>query len=292
MADSSFKAINWYPGHMAKTMRLIDSSIKNIDVVIEILDARIPFSSKNPMLAKIAESKPRLLVLNKADLADKSVTSSWVAVYKRGGYDVIEISAKDKKAADSVVEAAKSCFAKNMSAFSQKTAERAKPRAMVVGIPNVGKSTLINSISNSSKAKVEDRPGVTRGPQWISLKEIELLDMPGVLWKKLENQDGALKLAFTGAIKDDILDKTDLASWLLEYIRKVYPQRLCERFKIDCDISDIPRFELLELVARNRGMLLRKGECDMERAAACVLDEVRGNKLGLISYEEPSDYGL
>ncbi|MEG0912973.1 MAG: ribosome biogenesis GTPase YlqF [Oscillospiraceae bacterium] len=289
---SEISSIHWFPGHMMKTLRLIEADIKNVDAVAELIDARIPFSSKNPELARLTDTKPRILLLNKCDLADDKKTKLWLDYYGSQGYGAIEIQSKEKKYGARCISSIKSILETWQIASGKKNLT-SKPRVMVVGIPNVGKSTFINMIAGTSRAKAEDRPGVTRGKQWISLDEIELLDMPGVLWKKLENQEGALKLAFTGAIKDDILNKEEIAICLLEALKKEgYQKPLFDRFKLTDDQLTKSGIALLEQVGRNRGMLILHGQPDVERAAITVLDELRSGKLGRITFEEPSEYGF
>lgn len=261
---------------MTKTFRMIAAEIKNVDVIIELLDARIPKASKNPELARTASGKPRLLVLNKSDLADDALTARWSEYYRKNGYGVIAVSSTDRKKAQKCIDAA-----------CELVPKRAKPRAMVVGVPNVGKSTFINALAGRAVAKAEDRPGVTRGKQWISLERLELLDVPGVLWKKLENQNDALKLAFTGAIKDGILDIEEIALCLLDFLKTEYSTKLAERYRLSQEQIETDSWELLNSIAKNRGMLLSKGEYDTERAAVCVLDELRAGKLGRITFEAP-----
>lgn len=273
---------------MTKTMRLIESDIKKVDMVIELLDARIPHSSKNPELARLSEGKPRLLLLNKCDLADDAVTEQWSRYYREQGYGIVRLSSKDRKQALRCVDEAKRLMSERLQGLAERGMKGAKIRAMVVGIPNVGKSTFINSISGRAPTKAADRPGVTRGKQWVSLPEIELLDMPGVLWPKLEDQNSALLLAFTGAIKDDVLDTEEVAALLLERLCRRYPGAVSARLKFsESDCAEKQGWELLELAARKRGMLISGGEPDTVRAAMMVLDELRGGKFGRITFEEP-----
>lgn len=283
--------IQWFPGHMTKTLRLIEKELPNVDMVMELLDARIPFASKNPELARLTQTKPRLLLLNKSDLAQPDATQRWMDVYTAQGYGALAISSKDKKTAARCVQAAKSLMAEKIDARARRGMVGTKLRCMVVGIPNVGKSTFINCMAGGAPTKVEDRPGVTRGKQWISLKEIELLDMPGVLWPKFEDQRTAQLLAFTGAIKDDILDITDIAAALLETLKKHDEPQLRARYKLEGELPQ-NNYELLELIAKKRGMLLGKGEYDLYRAATMLLDELRAGKLGRVTLEEPPDDGL
>lgn len=281
--------IQWFPGHMMKTLRMIEASLKEVDVIIELLDARIPASSKNPELAELTSRKPRLLLLNKNDLADAGATARWIAYYKNNGYGAVAVSSKEQKLRKLCVEACSSLVKEKLERQSERGAVKTKLRAMVVGIPNVGKSTFINNISGKASTKTEDRPGVTRGKQWISLPEIELLDMPGVLWRKFEDMNSALKLSFTGAIKDDVLDVEEIACCLLGELKDRYFIRLAERYKLTKEEMPEKNYELLELIAKKRGMLISKGEYDTLRAANMLLDELRGGKLGRITFEEPNE---
>lgn len=281
--------IQWFPGHMMKTLRMIEASLKEVDVIIELLDARIPASSKNPELAELTSRKPRLLLLNKSDLADAGATARWIAYYKNNGYGAVAVSSKEQKLRKLCVEACSSLVKEKLERQSERGAVKTKLRAMVVGIPNVGKSTFINNISGKASTKTEDRPGVTRGKQWISLPEIELLDMPGVLWRKFEDMNSALKLSFTGAIKDDVLDVEEIACCLLGELKDRYFIRLAERYKLTKEEMPEKNYELLEQIAKKRGMLISKGEYDTLRAANMLLDELRGGKLGRITFEEPNE---
>ena len=278
--------IQWFPGHMTKTFRLIEKELRNVDIIIELLDARIPRSSKNPQLAGLISGKPCLLLINKSDLAAPNATAQWIDYYKYGCYGAIAISSKDRKSGQKCIEAAKNVLKDKLASQAKKGMRDIRIRAMVVGIPNVGKSTFINCIAGSARARAEDRPGVTRGKQWISLKEMELLDMPGLLWPKFEDQHTARLLAFTGAIKDNVLDVVDIAASLLDLLKQNYPDALRERYKITEAFPDTS-YDLLELIAKKRGMLLSKNEYDLERAAAMLLDELRAGKLGRITFELP-----
>ena len=271
--------IHWFPGHMTKAFRLIEREIKNVDAVIELLDARVPLASKNPELARATAKKPRIVALNKSDLADERATKAFLNYYREHGYGACAISSKDKKSARRAIDEA-------LGVISSRRRSAGKPVIMVVGIPNVGKSTFINSLAGSARARVEDRPGVTLGKQMISLPEADLVDMPGVLWKKLEDQRAALFLAFTGAIRDGVLDSEEIACCLLERLSKASPTALCERYKLADEDLALGGYDMLEAVARGRGMLKSGGVADTERAAASVLDELRAGKLGRITFEE------
>lgn len=281
-------SIQWFPGHMAKTRRLIQSNLSLVDGVVEILDARIPMSSRNPEMDKLVRNKPKMLLLNKSDMADDEATSRWTSFYKTKGFTVLKADCKSGNGLKNFLPAVKNGMLKElMDRRREKGIEGAPLRLMIVGIPNVGKSSFINRMSKSKKAKVEDRPGVTRSKQWIKFGEnVEMLDMPGVLWPKFEDQDAARKLAFTGAVKDDILDVEALASFLLENLAANCPGAIAGRYKIETDGEG---FELLERLGRKRGMLVSGGEVNTERAAIALLDEFRSGKLGKITLELPEE---
>mgnify|MGYP004646427361 FL=1 len=285
---SEMADIQWFPGHMAKTRRMIQSNLSLVDGVVEILDARIPESSRNPEMDRLVKGKPRMFVLNKADMADDNATVKWLNYYKSKGFTAIKISCKSGNGLKNFLPAVKEqMLSELMARRREKGIENAPLRLMIVGIPNAGKSTFINRMAKSKKAKAEDRPGVTRTKQWVKLGDnVEMLDMPGVLWPKFEDQNAARKLAFTGAVKDDILDIEALASLLLENLAVNYPDSLMERYKID---SEGTGFELLEKLGRKRGMLISGGEVNTERAAITLLDEFRSGKLGNITLELPAE---
>lgn len=285
---SEMADIQWFPGHMAKTRRMIQSNLSLVDGVVEILDARIPESSRNPEMDRLVKGKPRMFVLNKADMADDNATVKWLNYYKSKGFTAIKISCKSGNGLKNFLPAVKEqMLSELMARRREKGIENAPLRLMIVGIPNAGKSTFINRMAKSKKTKAEDRPGVTRTKQWVKLGDnVEMLDMPGVLWPKFEDQSAARKLAFTGAVKDDILDIEALASLLLENLAVNYPDSLMERYKID---SEGTGFELLEKLGRKRGMLISGGEVNTERAAITLLDEFRSGKLGNITLELPAE---
>lgn len=281
-------SIQWFPGHMTKTRRMIQSSLSLVDGVVEVLDARIPFSSRNPEMDKLVKDKPRMLLLNKSDMADDSSTEKWIDYYKSKGFTVLKTDCKSGNGLKGFLPAVKGNMLKQLIEKRRgKGIEGAPIRLMIVGIPNVGKSSFINRMAKSKKAKVEDRPGVTRNKQWIKFGgNVELLDMPGVLWPKFEDQGVARKLAFTGAVKDDILDIEALAAFLLENLSVNYPEAVSERYKID---KSGDGFELLSELVRKRGMLVSGGEVNTERAAITLLDEFRSGKLGKITLELPGE---
>ncbi|MBQ9894775.1 MAG: ribosome biogenesis GTPase YlqF [Ruminococcus sp.] len=282
------RQIQWFPGHMAKTRRLIAANLKLVDAVTEIVDARAPLSSRNPEMDRMTSGKPRLVLLNKCDLADDKATQMWINYFRNNGAEAIAVDCKSGKGLKNMLPTIKNKVLKELMEKREKHGMTGAPvRLMIVGIPNVGKSSLINRLAGSKRAKVEDRPGVTRTKQWVKLdNNTELLDMPGVLWPKFEDQDVAVRLAFTGAISDDILDIETLAMKLLKFMAENYPQSLKERYKIDIDEED-SGLVLLEKVGRKRGMMISGGEINTERAAITVLDEFRSGKLGRITLELP-----
>ncbi len=292
MENTDMKTIQWFPGHMAKTRRAISANLKLVDAVVEIIDARTPMSSRNPEIDSLTSSKPRIVLLNKCDLADSKVTSAWVNYFKRENVTALAVDCKSGKGLNKLMLVLKATVLKNLMEKRQKSGMVGAPiRLMILGIPNVGKSSLINRLAGSKRTKVEDRPGVTRTKQWVKLQDnTELLDMPGVLWPKFEDQSTAIKLAFTGAISDDILDIETLAMKLLSFLAENYPQSLKERYKIEYDESD-SGYVLLEKVGKKRGMVISGGEINTERAALTVLDEFRSGKLGRITLEFPSVSG-
>lgn len=288
MDNTEMKNIQWFPGHMAKTRRLIRSNLSLVDAVAEILDARTPMSSSNPEMDSLTAGKPRIVILNKCDLADERSTQKWLNYYSRRGIAGIAADCKSGRGLKSFLPTVKT---KALSELLEKRSRNgmtgAPVRLMVVGIPNVGKSSFINRMAGSKRAKVEDRPGVTRTKQWVKLENgVELLDMPGVLWPKFEDQSIAVKLAFTGAVKDDILDTETLAMKLLSYLAENYPDALMERYKIEASAEETG-LQLLEKVGRKRGMMISGGKINTERAAITVIDEFRSGKLGRITLELP-----
>ena len=289
MAETEIKSIQWFPGHMAKTRRSIKENLSLVDAVVEIIDARIPLSSQNPEMGRMTAGKPRLLVLNKRDMADNNITDRWISYFRKKGIAAVSMDCKSGKGLKAFTSALENQVLKDLIETRKAKGMVGAPlRVMVVGIPNVSKSSFINRMSGSKKAKVEDRPGVTRTKQWVTLGDrIEMLDMPGVLWQKFDDQLVARKLAFTGAIRDDILDIETLAMLLLEYLAENYPACLKERYKMDSEGLDGK--ELLELLGRKRGMLISGGEVNTERAAIMLLDEFRAGKTGCISLEKPEE---
>ena len=283
--------IQWFPGHMAKTRRLIAENLKLVDVIIELLDARIPFSSRNPEINSLINNKPRLVAFNKSDLADENISRQWIQWYANQGVKCILINSISGKGLNDVKVRARDLMSEKIERDRAKGKIFTPVRTMVVGIPNVGKSSFINKIVGKASAVTGDRPGVTRGKQWIRINsEIELLDTPGILWPKFEDQEVGMNLAFTGAIKDDIMDTGEVAMELLHRLTKLYPNELCTRFKLEPDfIKNVEPLELLETVGLKRGCIVSKGQIDYSRISAIVLDEFRGGKIGNITLEKPND---
>ncbi len=280
------RTIQWFPGHMAKTRRLIQDNLSLVDAVVEILDARIPDASRNPEMNRLVKGKPRMFLLNKSDMADDKATAEWIKYYKSQGIVAMAVDCKSGKGVGSFLTVLKQQVLADLIKKRNEKGMTGHPvRVMVVGIPNVGKSSFINRMSKSKRTKVEDRPGVTRTKQWVKLGDgVEMLDMPGVVAPKFEDQSVAMKLAYTGAINDDILDIEALAMNLLEVIGKKYPESLKQRYKIDIEPEDDGKI-LLEKAGRKRGMLISGGEINTERIAITVLDEYRSGKLGKITLE-------
>ncbi len=272
---------------MAKTRRLMTDSLRLVDAVIEVTDARIPYSSRNPEIPSLVGTKPRIVLLNKCDSADETATSKWIDYYKRQGIPAVGTDCKAGKGVNKVIPTVKEVLKEQIEKWNQKGMVGRPIRIMIVGIPNVGKSSLINRLAGSKRAKVEDRPGVTRGKQWVSLaSDVELLDMPGVLWPKFEDQNVGLSLAFTGAVKDDIMDMESLACFFIKKVRSVSTKPLVERYNIEIT-DEMTDFEVLEAIGKRRGFLISGGEINTERAAIILMDEFRSGKLGRISLEVP-----
>lgn len=280
--------IQWYPGHMTKTRRQMEEDIRQVDAVCEIVDARIPVSSRNPDIDSLCGGKPRILVLNRMDLADPRGTEAWMAHFRNRGYTVLATDCKSRKGISGFSAAARNACREKLERDAARGMRRPL-RVMVVGIPNVGKSTLINQISSRKGAKAENRPGVTRGKQWVSVDaSLQLLDTPGILWPKFEDPDVGMKLAYTGAIKESVMDLEELACHLLSLLHKAYPATLSQRYRVEAP-EGTPGWELLELAGRNRGYLVSGGEVNTERMARVLLDEFRGGKLGRFTLEMPED---
>ena len=287
MAPDSLN-IQWYPGHMTKTQRAIEADLKLVDAVVEILDARIPVSSRNPMIDSLTKGKKRLIVLNKSDLSQPEGNRRWTAHYRAKGYEVVELNALSGKGIAGLAPALRRLLEDKIERDRARGMNKSL-RAMILGIPNVGKSSLINRLTKTAKTKVADRPGVTRGKQWISIEgNIDLLDTPGILWPKFEDETVSLHLAFTGAIKDDILDVEEIACRLLGTLKQIRPEALAERYRFDpCGFEG--SYDMLEELGRQRGFLATGGSVNTERAARILLDEFRAGKLGTFTLEFPEE---
>lgn len=295
--EESGMHIQWYPGHMTKTRRMIAEQLKNVDAVCEILDARIPISSRNPDVDELTAGKPRLVVLNRADQADAEATRRWGAYFRGWGFAVLECDAKSGRGTAKFAAAVRELLADKLQAYAEKGQTGRVVRVMILGIPNVGKSTFINKVAGRKTAKAEDRPGVTRSKQWVPIdRGLELLDTPGILWPKFEDQSVGLNLAYTGAVKDDILDIETLGCHLMAYLGGHYPEALAAAYKLPAIPERQPEentvaygYGLLEEAGRKRGFLISGGEIDTERMARILLDEFRGGKLGRFTLELPED---
>lgn len=280
-------SIQWFPGHMSKAKRLVIDNLKLVDVVIELLDARIPYSSANPMLREIISGKPQLIVLNKADLADPKITRQWIDSFKEKKLSAVAMDSLTGKGVKQIVRLAEDLASYKTQRLVSKGAAARAARVMILGIPNVGKSSLINRLAGGAKAKTADKPGVTRAKQWIRLsKGLELLDMPGILWPKFDDPQVGLHLAFTGAINDEIYNREQVTALLVDELRSLYPGVLGNRFHIDEQTLD-GAGAVLEAIGRKRGCLIKGGDIDMEKAERILLTEFRAGKLGTISLEQP-----
>ena len=283
------EGLSWFPGHMTKTKRMIAAEIGHMDAVCEILDARIPLSSRNPDVDEMTGDKPRLVVLNRVDQADPRQTKRWAAWFRDKGYAVLEANAKGGSGTAQFATAVRELLKDKIAAWEAKGQVGRTIRVMVLGIPNVGKSTFINKVARRKTARAEDRPGVTRTKQWVPVdRTLELLDTPGILWPKFDDTRVGLRLAFTGAIKDDVMDIEELASLLMEYLGGHYADVLTERYKIDVEEAD-SGYDLLTKAGRKRGFLMRGAQVDTERMARILLDEFRGGKLGRFTLETVED---
>ncbi|MGN0536734.1 MAG: ribosome biogenesis GTPase YlqF [Acutalibacteraceae bacterium] len=283
--------IQWFPGHMTRTRRQIQSNLKLVDLVAEIVDARIPYSSRNPDLRNIIQQKPRLVLMNKCDMADPNQTARWLKIYKDAGIMAVPLDCKTGKGLNRFVPAVQEVLADKIRSWQAKGMKGKTIKVMVVGIPNVGKSSFINRMVKQNRAKVEDRPGVTRGNQWFSVgKGMELLDTPGVLWPKFDDRIVGERLAFIGSVKDEVVDTETLSGRLLEFLSQNYPNLLIQRYKLTAEELNQEGYKILEKIGKNRGMLISGGEIDTSRAALTVLDEFRGAVLGKITLDKAEDY--
>lgn len=279
--------IQWFPGHMTKAQRMIEDSIKQVDAVCEILDARIPNSSRNPDIDRLAAGKPRLIILNRTDLADPKITAQWREFFEAQGIKILETDARSGKGVSGFAPALSELLKDKIAGYAAKGQVNRPMRVMILGIPNVGKSTFINKIAKRKAAIAGDKPGVTRGKQWINIdKGLDLLDTPGILWPKFDSQEVGEMLAITNAIKADVLDKETLAANFMLRLREMYPEALTARYKLEPD-PEANGFELLEQAAKKRGFLISRGEYDIERMANTLLGEYHDGKLGRISLEKP-----
>lgn len=281
--------LSWFPGHMTKTRRMITAEIKNMDAVCEILDARIPLSSRNPDVDELTAGKPRLVVLNRVDQADPGETRRWAAYFRGKGYAVLEANAKGGAGTAQFAAAVRELLRDKLAAWADRGQVGRTVRIMVLGIPNVGKSTFINKVAHRKTARAEDRPGVTRSKQWVPVDStLELLDTPGILWPRFDDPEVGKRLAFTGAIKDDVVDMEELACCLMDYLSRRYAPVLAERYKIEVDPEN-SGYDLLEKAGRKRGFLMRGAQVDTQRMARVLLDEFRGGKLGRFTLETVED---
>ncbi len=280
--------IQWFPGHMTKAIRMMQDNLKLIDLVIELVDARLPLSSRNPKVDELVGDKPHLILLNKADIADPALTKEWESYFSKKGISAAAVSSTSGKSLGFVFDRCKALLANKIEREKAKGIVNRSIKIMVCGVPNVGKSSFINKLSGKKSAITGDRPGVTKGKQWIRLKNnFELLDTPGILWPKFDDDAVGLRLAFTGAVKDEIMDIEELACHLLVFLRDNYPSSLTERYKMT-DFEALEGYEMLELLGKKRGFVVSGGEIDTERAAHILLDEFRGAKLGSITLEKPN----
>ncbi len=293
MADSQKQTVQWFPGHMAKTRRLIKESLSLVDGVTELLDARIPMSSRNPELDELTGRKPRIVLLNKCDVADDSITKEWIEYFKSKGQYALAVDCRTGKGLNQYHNLVRQVLADRIKANEERGMPGKALRIMVVGIPNTGKSSFINRMAGKNRAKVADKPGVTRHNQWFAIGNgIELLDTPGVLWPKFDDPEVGDKLSFIGSVKDEVTDVETMAARLVKVLAEDYEDKLTGRFKLNNipDVKSAMPWELLEEIGRERGMLIRGGEVNMERVSVMLLDEYRGGKMGKISFERPSQY--
>ena len=289
MGDNQKQTVQWFPGHMAKTRRLIEESLPLVDCVTELLDARIPLSSRNPELDELTQKKPRIVLLNKCDMADDATTKLWIEYFKRNGQHAIAVDCRTGKGLNQYHTLVRKVLADKIKSNEEKGMPGKALRVMVVGIPNTGKSSFINRMAGKSRAQVADKPGVTRHNQWFAIGNgLELLDTPGVLWPKFDDPKVGDKLSFIGSVKDEVTDSETMACRLIAVLKNNYCNLLCERYKLkESDVTDKEPYEILEMIGRKRGMLIRGGEIDTERASVMLLDEYRGAKLGKLSFEKP-----
>lgn len=288
MADIGEQVVQWFPGHMAKTRRKIKENLPLVDAVVELVDARIPVSSRNPELDELTSSKPRIILLNKCDVADANATAQWIKYFESQGAHAMAVDCKSGKGLNKFDDMVKLALTDKIAANEERGMPGKALRFMVVGIPNTGKSTFINKMSGRNRLKTADKPGVTRASQWVACGNgIELLDTPGVLWPKFDDPVVGDRLAFIGSVKDEILDSETIAVRLIEVLKSDYKNTLKERYKISDEDLELESYEILEKIGAARGMKIRGGEIDTERAAVTLLDEYRGGKLGRLTFERP-----
>ena len=289
MPDYQKQTVQWFPGHMAKTRRKISEDLRLVDGVVEIIDARIPVSSRNPELDELTKNKPRIILLNKCDVADDKATDMWIKHFESSGAYAMAVDCKTGKGLQGFDKTVRRALREKIESNNAKGMPGKALRLMVVGIPNTGKSSFINRMSGRNKLKVADRPGVTRDNQWVVAGNgIELLDTPGVLWPKFDDPVVGDRLAFIGSVKDEIMDCETIAVRLIDVLKTDYSDRLCERYKLNPDDCKLESYEILELIGQKRGMKIRGGEIDTERAANTLLDEYRSGRLGRITFERPT----
>lgn len=287
MADFQKQTVQWFPGHMAKTRRIIKESLNLVDGVVELVDSRIPYSSSNPELNNLIKGKPRIVLLNKCDIADSNATKMWIDYYKSRNMYALAVDCRTGKRLNHFIPTVQKALSKTIEKNASKGMNGKALRLMVVGIPNTGKSSFINRMAGNAKAKVADKAGVTRQQQWFVVgKGIELLDTPGVLWPKFDDPEVGDKLAFTGAVKDEVTDIETLSCRLLDVLAKTRPQSILDRYKLE-DIGGLQGWEILEMIGKKRGFLIKGGEIDYERTAVMLCDEFRGGRLGKITLELP-----
>jgi len=287
MSDFQKQTVQWFPGHMAKTRRLIKECLSQVDLVTELVDARIPESSRNPEIAEMIGNKPHIILLNKCDVADENATNQWVSFYEKQNITALPVDCRSGKGLNRFAPKVKELLKEKIEKNTARGMVGKPLRIMVVGIPNTGKSSFINRMAGAQKAKVADKAGVTRSNQWFAIGNgLELLDTPGVLWPKFDDPAVGDKLAFIGSVKDTVIDLESLAARLVDVLRRDYPDRLAERYKIT-DFEDKEIFEIMDMIGKKRGMLISGGEIDYERVSVMLLDEFRGGKLGRITFERP-----
>lgn len=280
--------LQWFPGHMAKTRRMISENLKLVDVVIELLDARLPLSSRNPEIDKILKNKPRIAVLNKCDIADETANKSWLEYFESIGITAFLADSRSGYGFSSLSPAIDKVLEEKFKRDKARGIKKHSVKMMIVGIPNVGKSSFINRLSSRNAAKTGDRPGITTAKQWIRIAgKYELLDTPGILWPKFESPECARRIAFTGGIKDEIMDVEELAFYLVGFLKEKYPQNLMERYKLDEEDIELESWDLAELIGKKRGAVISGGEVDMHRTSMFILDDFRSARLGRITLERP-----